>query len=338
MIIKFEKDPMTPLYFPFTRLPAGHLKALSGWFSKIALYASTSQAALHDEEAALLKIHVPLPEDEEHFDNLYKSCREWGRVHGQGDLSFFKTVLSEGSSGSSESSAAQIRNAVRQYSRPEQDSSKSKDLLLHARLFLQLARDFDGQAEEISRGMGRVAAMEAKMLRGLMGTMDASKKSSNGLGLSSPADSDPGAHMPAERLAAWSCLLQHDPNEHGLFITVSRAVLDLILEAGPEFVQIATLFSDPQAGPAPDSSWDSRPMVSATILGLAQAPFGSAREQVPVPSSLQEASIYMDLYKISGLKPRSFFQRFLGPYSPAAPSACGPSSIVDTLIGFISIR
>lgn len=324
---------MTPLYFPFTRIPADQLSALSLWFSKIALYRSSTQKGPEEKNKAL-EIRAPFPEDETRFDSLYKDYQEWGRLHGQKDLSLFKTIRPDEIHPWSDATSSQIRNILKRYTEPK--TASTGEILLQARIFLQLAWEFDRQQEASDRDMGRAESMEMAMFRGLLGTMDTDKARPANDQYPLSLAPDPGMHLTAERLAAWSCLLNHDQTDHGLFITGSRFVGNHMLETAPDMRQIAKFISipanvkDAAATPNPCS------LVTEAISRLSRIPSDSPMEQVSVPCLNKDIGLQMDLFRVSGLSPKHFFQKFIGPYSETIGFGKGGSAFSETLIGIIS--
>ncbi len=327
---------MIPVFFPFTSISKNDRASLSLWFHRIAIYRPATPKA-GETDLAGIEIRVPLHQDENRLEAMCKSFREWGLLHRPEDLALLKITQQEESRLVGEKTASQIRNALRRCQEPETDSQV--DVQMQARIFLQLAQEFDQQQAEIGRGIRSAEVMEREMVRNLMGTAVPVASAQPSIVPQSPSFAhDPGAYMTVQRLAAWTCLLNQDTHDNVLFITQSRAVLESLLESAPEMNRIATFAQRPVHAEDIRAATNPFQVMEEALVRLLRAPVDAPLEQisVPFPEPNPEQRVGMDLFRVAGLSPQRFFSRFAAPDvekpEPREPS----SSFSDTLIGIIT--
>ncbi|MFZ5568941.1 MAG: hypothetical protein ACOZF0_00950 [Thermodesulfobacteriota bacterium] len=322
---------MTPVYFPFTAISPEKAALLASCFDRIAVYRPATPKDGENNPAGV-EIRVPIHQDEERFENLYKSFREWGLLHRPEDFSILKPMHQDTVRLINEETVSQIRSSLGQHGQSE--ANEKEDVLLQARVFLQLAREFDRQQEEIGKGMQTAEWLERKMVCGLLG--NAAPESA----AAGSAACDPGAYMTRQRLAAWSCLLNRDTRNPVLFLTDSRAVLDYLLENASAMKPVATVSIKPPEAEPTQPECHQRQAIREILQRFLNTPSDAPVEEVSLPTSMpqDEEWIKMELFRIAGTDPQHFFKQFTGPYAVEETPSENPQPFSATLIGFITME
>lgn len=292
--------PIVPVYFPFTYLSPPAEALLRRWFRIVAVYQPSQDPCPPSMQTAAaggwIDLRVPLADDHARFLSCCDACRQWGRFHHGEDMSVLKAHLLAQTPFSSNDSTHAIRDTVRRGGRPPIDGSMPVSMV--ARIFLQLAQDFDVSRWEAGGGLRTVDAMEKDMFEQMLGegseVLDRKRRPP------ADADEDPGNVMVVERLAAWSILFETDPIDNALVVTDSTAVIDQVAEKAPTLTRVATF-----SAPPPNAGTVNTDTILDTVAGLVGSPEALSLTELSPPNGNDTPGL--DLYVVPGISPRRFF-------------------------------
>jgi hypothetical protein len=262
---------MKPLYFPFTYVSDPVVEALTACLGTIRVYQLSSDSVPADMQSWMargrLESAMPLQEIATRLKQASRFCYDWARDH-EADLDPFLMNVMDRIPYYDETSAFRLRSEIsrtsgrRQAAKPlfsgqEVPDDGIDDEVFKAALFLQMAQDFDIRQTAVQSGLQSLDVMRQQVMASLKGDeegTDASDSLSDGMtenwGMIHPAGDD----RIEERLAAWTRLLQHDPDPGGIFVTTSRSVMTRLLETCPALRQMAEISCE--RGQAGDAATD----------------------------------------------------------------------------------
>ena len=221
---------MIPIYFPFTYIPKPVIEAVKTCFRRIVVYQPLSQKVPEQmkawEKKGILDLRVPVKKDEMKLEAVYKEYMAWGSLH-QGDaIDFFKTQT-DMIPFFDDLSSSKIRDDINKNikSRPSQQEPNP---FFNAVMFLCMAHELDRQRFEIDQDFNTSKAMEKALYDGLQGNSETTGNEFEKKNIL--LKNDPGDYMTAERMTAWTCLMQYDQEISGVFVTSSKAALEHLID------------------------------------------------------------------------------------------------------------
>ena len=330
---------MKPIYFPFTYVSGLEAAALSACFKQTVVY----QPSRHDisaeiqrwADSGIIDLRVPIAGDENKLEAILKDYNAWANLHQGGTLDFFKAW--EGKIPFfDETFSSQIRADIKKQSSAGQSLKEPEDIF-RARLFLHIAQNFDLQNNGLNQDLKLFDAMEQDLMKNLKGEDDA-------LNPGAAAKkrfpiSDPGFYMVAERLKAWTKLMQHDREPSGLYITTSRSVLDELLDKAPEIEMVIDFDSIPMHASRDETveKWQDGLLASLNTLLTSAWPVSTdGMFEAPAVSGGDENAT-IKLYIVAGETPYDFFVRCVGNNAPQAGLETERVRFKNTLIGLIEL-
>ena len=229
---------MMPLLFPYTFISDSQAENLLRTFGSLGLFSASGIPMCHDTRIRTL---VPVSGDGLRFESAVRAYRQFAA-----DTMELAGAFLKGQSGiplfDPDSSAA-IRSDVRKCvaGGPVSEPSENlQDRLLRARVFLEIARDYDEKKVEIEKEFEALARRESLLLEQLKGDdlFDERRLPYSVI----PPDSSQDTHM-ALRLSAWADLFLHawpdtERGGEGFFLTTSQEALDRMHERVPEMRRI----------------------------------------------------------------------------------------------------
>ncbi|MBN1932924.1 MAG: hypothetical protein JW786_15075 [Desulfobacterales bacterium] len=330
---------MNPIYFPFTYISEPVADALFSCFNKIVLY---QPSGLHIPanikrwaEKGFLHIRIPIKGDEEKLDAVLKDYKVWANLHQGEDIAFFKTQGNR-IPFFDELSVSQIQADIKQ-----KKQKNSADPLFDARIFLDIAQEFDRQNLEINHDLFLLNQMEKNLIKNLKGedaAFDSEVTEFERLELN-----DPGDYMTSKRIQAWARLFQHDSEMSDLFVTSSRTVKEYLFDKAPEAKIIFRVDSIPvyKRCSEPSEKMDNwRDSLMKYIERL-------SKEDQIVPEDtfecnsfnedrkLSHAKVSFTLYIIPAQDPCCFFNRYIQRGLSSTKEKKVGLKIRNTLIGVI---
>jgi hypothetical protein len=273
---------MKATFFPFTDISQPLLAAATAVFERLLLYRPSRLEPTGDLQAwvdrGALEIRIPVQGDEERLGVLLQEYRQWAELRGGGDLGRFKGRQEE-IPFFDDQSPLKLRAEILGQGAGAKHDPDPADALFQARVFLQMAQAFDRQQHELHQALAAVDDRQQAMLRELG---DYEKLPPGASRRPAPAP-DPGAHMTAERVAAWARLALQAPPSDAVLLTGSPAAWDLLADRFPATVVLAQW--PVPSGPWPDGAavarW--RGDVLTVLDGLARSPWPGAEAPVLPP-------------------------------------------------------
>jgi hypothetical protein len=328
---------MKPIYFPFTYIskPAG--EALAACFAHTAVY-QLSSPKVPDEmrksaDHGLFEIRIPVNDDEEKLDAILKEYRTWADVHRGSELGFLKSMADK-IPFFDETSSSQIRAEIKK-TWGKDPSREKPDPLFHARLFLHAAQELDLQDHRLTRDLMAVEAMEEDFMKELKGENE--EDPARAARIKALEADDPGHYMTEERIESWALLMQQDPRVSGLFITNSRAVLDLLLDRMPEMEEVTRFDAVPAGVPDAEALAAWQDELIKHLENLATGPWPGKIETMADPPEVpeSESTVALTLFIAPGKTPHEFFAQCLGTDALQAESTTDSPRFKNTLIGLV---
>lgn len=247
---------MEPIYFPFTYIPNATIQVLSECFKTTAVYQPSNGSRLPDGmqkwvDQEIIRVHVPVQGDESRLAQVCRSYYDWANLH-QGALTNFLRTAQNEIPLFEETSAfrlrAEIGRAVSERGAPhggqgQKTVESSEDLLFKARLFLQMAQEYDIQCRDIQSELRSLDKMQHNLFKNLKG--DAEElgeligEDENDTAFACSMADNATEYRIEDRLAAWTQLLRRDAKRSAVFITSSRAAIEYILEKMPQVRRVA---------------------------------------------------------------------------------------------------
>ena len=222
---------MTPIYFPFTWADTSTLQSMATVFPKIAIYQPARQqtpAWLHPfEQAETVDIRVPLPEESDRLKMMAADYQSWARLHQGNDLAFLKSRMTD--TPFIDQLSSRIQSEILHYE--ESSQTPSRDMVFNARLFLEIAADYDAQQTAFNTDISGIEHLENRLMAAIGGPSEMEETAP--IGNFSLAPDHPGDFMTAERLQAWSTLFLADDchrSPDDIWVTTRSSVIDWIRE------------------------------------------------------------------------------------------------------------
>ena len=331
---------MKPLYFPFTYISKPAAQALAACFAQTAVYQPAT-SKIPDEmresaDDALLEIRVPVNDTGEKLDAIVKEYRTWADVHRGSEIGFLKSMADK-IPFFDETSSSQIRAQIKETGEKPPSREKS-DPLFHARLFLHMAQEFDLQNDRLTRDLLAVEVMEEDFMKELKG--EDADDPARAAAIKALETDDPGHYMTEERIKSWALLMQQDPKVSGLFITSSRAVLDLLVDRMPDMAQVTRFDAVPALVPDPEARAAWQDELIKHLETLATGPWAAEAEALTDPPEVpgSESTVALTLFIAPGKSPHEFFAECLETDALQAESTPDSQRVKNTLIGLVETK
>ena len=328
---------MRPIYFPFTYISKPAAQALAACFTDTVVY-QLSGSKIPDEmresaDDGLFEIRIPVNDDEEKLDAILKEYRTWADVHRGSEFGFLK-FMADKIPYFDETSSSQIRALIKKTG--EKDPSPEEPApLLHARLFLHMAQELDLQNDRLTRDLVGVEVMEEDFMKELKGENE--DNPAQAAAIKALETDDSGHYMTQERIESWALLMQKDHLVSGLFITSSRAVLDLLLDRMPEMEEVNRFDAVPAGIQAAEglAAWQDE--LIQHLKNLATGPWPGKIEAPADPPEVpgSETTASLTLFIAPGRAPHEFFAQCLETDALQAESTPDSSRFKNTLIGLV---
>ena len=303
---------MKPIYFPYTSLPGNIAEALGFFFTQVIVYQPsalqipTEMARM--AETGKIDIRVPVAESSDHIQQAVEAYHTWARQHAGTEMAYLKTH--QGTIPFyDEASVHQIRTDLRKSQQertpPEDPDADANHKLMQARVFLQLAQEFDLQNRAIRNSLDSQIDMERAMLQNLKG---AEEDEGLQLGASATRSAEPPTlYMVAERIAAWGTLVRHDPEVAGVFVTDNQSVLETMLDKQPTAVEIGQWHCPTTSHQTDLQEWRSLFTTYLTHLVSKAWPIDMPEDLAMHTDSLGTGQATLDVYLVPDVNPYAFW-------------------------------
>jgi hypothetical protein len=300
---------MNAIYFPFTYISEQTAKNFTAIFEQLTCYLPSTKSIPEKmkmlSENGLLDIRVPVEKDEEKLMALYKEYIEWGNIHQHNTISSLKH-RTEDPFLYDDSWSAQLKTNIKNQSKRK--SSQKKEPELTARIFLQVAQEYDRHHKEMIQDIQSIKTMERSLFKDLRAD-DFQKVRETAESLSTGLQ-DLGMYMTKERLSSWYALMKHD---HALpssvLITSSQGIWEHLLEFSPEAEAVEENF------PVVFTESTARKQckkLSELLSLLQKEKWSSSNYQMSNEKSMHmnETGSSLILYIIPDIPPEVYFARF----------------------------
>lgn len=222
---------MNPIYFPFTYIPESIVEKINSLFGRVIVYqpifTAVPETIRQLEKDGRIEIRVPVQDDDERLIKFCAEFKEWGKLH-QSEGASLKTIFNKGFYNTS--FAAQISVDILKDSK---DEKPDLDPVFLARLFLFMAQDLDIQQSEIDQDLALSIDDELDLFKSMTG-----ENRSLDIPKGSLFDSDYGAYMTGQRMAAWVELMQKDDPAPSFLLTSSNTAFNEIIADAPDFEDV----------------------------------------------------------------------------------------------------
>jgi len=330
---------MKPIYFPFTYVPNWVAETLAAGFKQFAVYQPSGRKIPVEMqswvEANVMEVRVPVPAEDEALAKRINDFRAYAGLHGTSK--HLQTTAFLRRHGAvpflAKPAVTRIVSEIKTSSRTASVEA-GFDPLLCARVFLELAHEFDRQSVELRQGLGIDDRRSRDLLKEISGEKD------NGL----PATpltaeirvEDPAEYMAAGRFQAWLHLYMIDPVDSGLFITSSPAVFNHLVENLASAEKIVEHGGLPIAGGKEDAMASWRELFSEQMKQLVEnRPSEAEHAFVLIPlSESQRSNVALTLYRVPGRAVHVFSRIFQDLAADTARPGRG-AEFTHTLIGLI---
>lgn len=241
-----------PIFFPYTYISGTTAAELKIWFQQMIVYSPLLPADLNiphiTEDATrnsdLIDLQTPIQGDEDYINRALQEFRAWGELHQNFNKEAVK-LTGNAIPFFNETSSQQIKADIKKGL--SNNAETEKDPLLKARIFLQMAHDFDQQNDEIEQKMLLFKNLEQNLINNLTGSENNSDFSKEESFLPDTSDN----FMIEQRIASWSRLFMHASECLPLFITTSRSAIDYLTDKAENAAKILTINdNDPEKSSA----------------------------------------------------------------------------------------
>ena len=332
---------MLPVLFPHTLMTESLIEGLQQFFQQITvLQASDARmpaAMIQWEAEAAIHILRPAPDNGE-ISTALQAFRLWRQQHQGGDVSIYR-YMEENVPFFSAASVSQIKKEIRTrpLAKPEHESKAGGDAaarLFQARLFLQMAQEFDVQNHEIAQNLAEQVQLEQGLFSRLKGNgAEPTSKESETLGAEFAKD-DPFGYMLRDRLQAWARVMLSLKTEAAVFITSRRDVVEMLfsdlltIDAGVQRQAISVF--DGSA----DAVAEKKQQLLAYTQELAQTPMADVSPDAAVAPWMKpaEEASHLELYTIQNLTPVDFLGRLSGKTAAVTKASDRTAALRHTII------
>ncbi len=319
---------MNPVYFPFTYISEATIEALASCFKQTVVYQAISQNIPESMkkwgEKGILDIKIPVTGDEQKINAIIRDYKNWASIHQGSEKSFLK-FQKEKIPFFEDTSEKRIMSEIRKYKDAKKED-EIPDTLLNARIFLQIAQEFDIQNQDVNQGLDEFKGLEQKLMKHLH---DDDPEFLIPNAEFQVIQEDMGNYMTSERIEAWLNLMQHDPELSGIFITDSPAVLEHITDKVPDMKLIHHWDAIPVSQKREASDiWQNDFIRYLHNLAESDAPEPSADDMTVMSDNA------IKIYLAPGKTPYQFFYQCIS--KPEFPKNIG-MNIKNTLIIYMEI-
>lgn len=320
---------MQAAVMPFTYLSASTARMLAALVGPIAVYqplqGDTPEHLTALAAAGAVDLRTPVTGDDDRLRAALAEFTQWARENpGRSTAGTDYLGARQGAVPfSDDNSIHRIRSDIRRYQVSAEPAAPS-DAGFSLRLFLALAQANDHAVDRLDQDLDRIHALEDRLLAVLKDADDAAF-TRRGTGNSLWRD-DPGARLTMQRIRAWAGLAGRDAHPPQWLVTTSAAVMEAIVDAHADGLQIAKLAAIRLPMPAPSAS--SLLVEALTALSTAESPTTVDLAAMPLPAvdAEQAGTVAVSLFAAVQRTPDEVIRQ-LGPATdrPARPATASPA-------------
>jgi len=305
---------MKPTYFPFTDVSDHVAEALSACFGKFILYRLLSGNITEPLQVwidrGVVDVRVPVSGNEDELITAVKNYQAWADLH-RGSSREKAAILKSYTDPIPFFNELSTRKIVEDIKKniPGNSSTKVPDPVFSAQIFLYFAQKFDRQNRELAEDLNHHQQQEAELIRQLKMEEDPIAIEFRNIPANLP---DPFAdYMIADRLEAWTRVFFRDPEESGLFVTHSAAVLEHLLDRASTAARVMHLDSIPLSGrnTAGRESWQERLDLDLVRLVDPDPIDAGGKSMEPLDLPAADKTVSLSVYRVPDQTPHEFFAR-----------------------------
>lgn len=329
-----------PIYFPFTYVPQWMAEIFAAGFQHFYVYQPSGKDLPAEMQTWVgkdtIKVCVPVSAEDQNFAEVVKAFQQFARQHA--DVRDLKSAAFWNQKGAipffDETSASQIVADIKKDQKPDTGLGHP-EALLHARVFLEFAQEFDRQNAELQRELEDTDRRSEALLKNLSGRKD-NKTAITRLAAEIKFD-DPGDYMPLDRLQAWIRLFLEKPIDSGFLVTNSSTILNSLVEHSVPNEKLFELKGLPTLASNDDALIAWRKTVYHQIRnGIeSESPFAENAFARRPPLPEHTAHFKLTLYRFPGCTPTQLFRRFIKLPDEDQNKFTQTPDIKNTLIGLV---
>ncbi len=329
-----------PIYFPFTYVPKWVAEAFVAGFDHFYVYRPSGRALPAEMqtwiEKKAMKVCVPVTAEDKNFAEVVRAFNRFARLHADGQN--LRTVAFWNRDAAvpffDETSASHIAADLKKDPTLKTGLADA-DSLLHARVFLEFAQEFDQQNAEIQQDLSVTDRHSKDLLKNLSGKTDIASPVTR-LTAEIKMD-DPGEYMAHDRLKAWTRLFMEKPIDSGFLVTSSPSIFNDMIEnltTAEKLLESKTL---PVHGTKDEANiaWREafydqiKKLIESEVLGADDLWAKQFRPDNDIPQFM------LTLYRLPGCNPAQLFAQFLTSQNHAQRKSLQRPEIKNTLLGLI---
>jgi len=292
------------------------------------------------KKKGIIDLWLPIKKDQEKLDAVLKDYAVWADLHG-GDKASVVRLQDNTDLYVGDSSLLQIKNEIKR-NRENSPVDQEPDHLLNARIFLCFAQELDNSNNGINRDICIIDEMERKLMSDLRGEMGINQQKDTATAATGP--NDPGIHMPAERLNAWTRLFLYQAQRQkdkpsGLFITGSRAIFELLTDSCVNAETIVNMPLMSISGPLDDKmlTWQNNLLEKLNKIVTSSWPVVVGELNIPYKRGGSGRPFSLKICVVPDQNPVDFFSQYCNSYSRPSEAENLQTRYGNTLIGLIEV-
>ncbi len=325
---------MKPLLFPYTYVMESTINAFRRFFGGLSVLQSSPK---HIPEPmaqwaarGFLDVQMPGPNISRIFDKILAETENWVRNHRGGAAAFLKGYK-EMVPFFESSSVSQIAQSIRAGGQTVFPDEPQQEALIRARVFLQMAQEFDAHSQWLSHQLQQQEAMQRNLFRELRGDERSLDEATTPVHLWEKED--PFQYMILDRLKAWSRVaLSHGPLQ-GPLVTTAASVLMLIQEHVLDIEKPILVATIPAVQRDAATAKDERQNLMDYCEKLVYTPVPLLRDSGLLNTYLAETTdtLSIKLYLLPDIALQALLARFV---EGRPPGGRRDRVAVNTLIGY----
>ncbi len=305
---------MKPLYFPYTYVMEPAINAFRCFFSGLTVLQSSvkhlPEPMAQWAARGFLDVKMPDPDTSRILDKILAETESWARSHGDGAAAFLKAYKDRVPFFEA-SSVSQITQDIRAGGQPGSPDTTQQEDLLKARIFLQMAQEFDAHNQWLFHQLQQQDILERNLYRELRGDEPPIDRAT---GTFQPWENeDSFQYMILDRLKAWSRVMLSHGSVQGLLVTTAASVLTLIQEHVLDIEEMILVATVPAAKMDATTAKDEQQGLMDYCEKLMHMPVSLLRDSGLLdtyPAGTMDP-LSMKLYLLPDIAPQSVLARFV---------------------------
>ncbi len=334
------KNPMKPIYFPYTYVSNPVAEAVAACFGQFTVYQPLSDELPLTMQSwvdkGVIDIRIPVRSDNRELKSAAENYLNWANLYAGSsgtNRASLKTLKSSAPLLEASLSSQIVADVKKQINGTA--TAKSSDPVLSSRIFLYFAQEFDQQSQELGHVLMESNQKEQDLIHELKNEEDA---------LAAELKKEPG-HIPdvdsdyliLGRLEAWTRLLLRDGQAPGLFVTHSTTVLEHLLDSAPTAEKILDFEAIPRATDTGLAPWQEQLMsyLSDIVENKWSTLSGEKASGIDIPPT--EHTVSLKIYLVPDQNFPQFFCRGAGIKDSESDPVRLTAGGRNTLLGLVEL-